>query len=74
MNDGLEEPLAPALGVLAVVGALGDVGNHTLPGSTDLGAPLCPSREENHGVDERSRRGVSPASRAGTKLGRVCKL
>jgi hypothetical protein len=37
----------------------------------DPGAPLCPSRAENHGVDERSMRGVFPGSRAGTKLG-IC--
>src|SRR5712691_6826056 len=31
-------------------------------------SPLCPSIAENHSVDERSIRGVSPVSLAGTKL------
>jgi hypothetical protein len=40
----------------------------TAPLVVDPESPLCPSIAENHGVDERSRRGVSPGSRAGTKL------
>jgi hypothetical protein len=40
----------------------------TAPLVLDPGAPLCPSIAENHGVDERSIRGVCPGSRAGTKL------
>ena len=40
----------------------------TAPLVLDPGAPLCPSIAENHGIDERSRRGVYSGSRAGTKL------
>jgi len=40
----------------------------TAPLVLDPGAPLCPSIAENHGVDERSMRGVFPGSRGGTKL------
>ena len=43
----------------------------TAPRVLNPGAPLCPSIAENHGVDERSMRGVCSYSRAGTKLG-VC--
>src|SRR2546428_14104986 len=46
-------------------------GQRPHPGSVDLRSPLCPSIAENHGVDERTMRGVCPGSRAGTKLG-VC--
>ena len=41
----------------------------TAPLVLDPGAPLCPSIAENHGVDERSRRGVYSGFRAGTKEG-----
>src|SRR5918911_694318 len=41
----------------------------TAPLVVDPESPLCPSIAENHGVDERSRRGVFAGSRAGTKLG-----
>ena len=40
----------------------------TAPLVVDPESPLCPSIAENHGVDERSMRGVFPGSRAGTKL------
>ena len=40
----------------------------TAPLVVDPESPLCPSIAENHGVDERSMRGVCPGSRAGTKL------
>jgi len=43
----------------------------TSPLVLDPGVPLCPSIAENHGVDERSMRGVFPGSRADTKLG-IC--
>ena len=34
----------------------------------DPWSPLCPSIADHHGIDERSRRGVYPDSRAGTKV------
>ena len=40
-----------------------------LPWCVDPRSPLCLSISENHGVDERSMRGMLPGSRAGTKLG-----
>ena len=40
----------------------------TAPPVVDPEPPLCPSIAENYGIDERSRRGVFPGSRADTKL------
>src|SRR5262249_19046567 len=42
-------------------------GQRSQPSSVGSGVPLFPSIPENHGVDERSMRGVRPGSRAGTK-------
>jgi hypothetical protein len=43
----------------------------TAPWYVDPWSPLYPSIPKNHGIDERSMRGMCPGSQAGTKLG-IC--
>ena len=72
-SASLRETLLPSRSVVPRLGGTWPDarGQRPHPWSVDSGSPLCPSIAENHGVDERSIRGMSPGSLAGTKLG-IC--